>query len=88
MPGTENGRVTMGNLSTKLDTVIKKLDQIEERAYEDHDRIMYLEGGQSEHARQIETMQGDISKVEGAVKIEGGIQALLIAALTALGIMK
>ena len=39
-----NGRVTMAILSTKLDTVIAKLDELARLQASDHDRIGALEG--------------------------------------------
>ncbi len=39
-----NGRVTMAVLSTKLDTVITKLDELGRVQDRDHDRIGALEG--------------------------------------------
>lgn len=39
-----NGRVTMAILSTKLDTVIDKLDELAQRQWTDHERISTLEG--------------------------------------------
>ena len=44
MAGDSNGRVTMAILSTKLDTVITKLDSLAELQARDHDRIGALEG--------------------------------------------
>ena len=84
MPDTSNGRVTLAVLSTKLDTVIAKLDQMEHRADLDHDRLGVVEGRTNGHTRRIV----DLEKKSVARAWEGRVIDMIIAGLVALGILQ
>ena len=67
---TENNRVTLAVLSTKLDVVIAKLDELAALQAADHDRIGVLEG--------------EVKRLDDRVSAWQAIQAALSVMLSAI----
>jgi len=92
MADEHNGRVTMAVLSTKMDTVIGKLDDFCERVRVDHDRLQRVETMADENKRTIErlwvadTEQDErIRQIDTRNKIWVGINSALVFVGSALG---
>jgi hypothetical protein len=76
-PDTDNGRVTLAVLATKLDQMSQTLDQIRT----DHDRLVILEQCLGDHTRRLDAQDKRIEAVDTARKWEGRIEAIVAAAV-------
>ena len=82
--GNDNGRVTMAVLSTKLDTVIQRLDELAKCAQHDHDVVV-------EHTQVLEDRGRRIAVLESQAAArtwETRIVELLLAVATGIGFIK
>jgi hypothetical protein len=75
-----NGRVTLGILGAKMDQVLAELRDIKDCQQIDHDRVGKLESQVTVNRRDIDTLDGEIDKVDASRKWEGRIEALVLAA--------
>ena len=79
---SDNGRVTMAVLGTKLDTVLQQLTELAACARADHDRVIGLESTAKESGRRIAELEG----VTKARTWETRIVEALLALLASLGV--
>jgi len=75
-PGTENGRVTLAILGIKLDTVIEKLENIEERQSDDHDRLGKVESLADSNQHETKRNARYIEKIDARSKAWNGLNSL------------
>ena len=79
---TDNGRITLAVIATKLDRVLKDLDDIKQCQVVDHDRLANLEATAKDNKNEIDRLR----ERDTAGNIITGIGALIAAILGAWGI--
>jgi len=82
MPDTDDGRITLAVLSTKLDRVLQDLDDIKRRQASDHDRIPPLESATKDNKCEIDRLRNR----DTAGTVVTGIGTIIAAILGAWGI--
>jgi len=72
-PDTDNGRVTLAVLGTKLDSVLTKLDEMERCQRVDHDRIGKIESEAEDNRREVTRNAKRIEQLDTRSKTWDGL---------------
>ena len=83
-PESDNGRITLATLGTKVDTLIDEVRMLRQERSADHDRLLLVEHCAIDNAKHVIRNRDRLDKVDNRDKTWGGLNSLGIAIAAAL----